>query len=57
MPEIIANSWKDPRTTVCGLAILGAVGGLLFHAISVETCIAIIGLFSGALGILGKDAK
>jgi hypothetical protein len=49
--------WRDPKTTVAGLICLAAVGGLLGHLIDLPTCVTILGIAGGGVGILAKDTR
>lgn len=51
------NPYKDPRTTIGGLVALGAVAGLVFHAIDLTAAVTILGLAATWIGVAGKDGN
>lgn len=49
--------WRDPKTSVAGLICLAVTVALIFHKIDLPTCVAILGICGGAIGITAKDGE
>jgi hypothetical protein len=55
MKQFVESWYGSPRTTAGGIIALGAVLGLLGHAISLDAAVTLLGVAATWIGIAGKD--